>query len=75
MPDKYYIDGRGNIRVVPEGKEQKFITKYPGSREATNKELSDFENKRAEMQFSTGRESNIQNGQGSYTAKTSANQP
>lgn len=75
MPEKYYIDGKGNIRVVPDGKEQKFLSKYPGSREATNKELSDFENKRAEMQSSTGRESNIQNGQGSSTAKTTANQP
>lgn len=75
MPEKYYIDGKGNIRVVPDGKEQKFLSKYPGSREATNKELSDFENKRAEMQSSTGRESNIQNGQGISTAKIPTNQP
>lgn len=75
MPDKYYIDNNNNIRLVPDGKEQKFLSKYPGAREASSKELSSFENKRAEMQSSTGRESNIQNEQGSSTAKTSTNQP
>lgn len=73
MPDKYYIDGNQELRVVPEGKEKIFLSKYPGSREATSKELSDFESKRAKMQTSTQRESNIQNRKDSSTAIIPAN--
>ena len=73
MPDKYYIDGNQELRVVPEGKERIFLSKYPGSREATSKELSDFESKRAKMQTSTQRESNIQNRKDSSTAIIPAN--
>ena len=43
MPNKYYIDQKQNIRLVPSDKEGVFKKKFPGSREATQKELSDFE--------------------------------
>ncbi|MDR0824949.1 MAG: hypothetical protein LBN74_07620 [Prevotella sp.] len=43
MPDKNYIDGKGNIRIVPEGREADFLSKYPGSREATKEEISEYD--------------------------------
>ncbi|MBF0651081.1 hypothetical protein IR083_19885 [Dysgonomonas sp. GY75] len=64
MPDKYYIDNNNHLRLVPQGKEQKFLSKYPGSREATRKELSDFEDRRAKMQSLTAGETDIQTNPG-----------
>lgn len=75
MPNKYYIDVKNNLRQVPKEKEGAFLKKYPGSRLATDKELTDFEDKQAKNNELTQQEGNIQNGQGSSTAKGSTNQP
>lgn len=45
MPDKYYVDEKGNVRYVPEEKIDKYLAKYPESREASRKELADIEDK------------------------------
>ncbi|MDR2002386.1 MAG: hypothetical protein LBQ74_05085 [Prevotella sp.] len=75
MPDKYYIDNNNHLRLVPEGKEQKFLSKYPGSRKATRKELSDFEDRRAKMQSLTTREADIQNNPGNQPDIFQRNRP
>lgn len=46
MPDKYYVDGKGYVRRVPVERVNKYLAKYPESREATRKELSDIEDRK-----------------------------
>lgn len=75
MPNKYYIDVKNNLRQVPKEKEGAFLKKYPGSRLATDKELTDYEDKQAKNNELTQREGNIQNGQGGSMAKSSTIQP
>lgn len=75
MPNKYYIDRKNNLRQVPKEKEADFLKKYPGSREATSKELSDFEDMMFRKRQSNEGEAGIQKEQNSSTTKLPANNP
>ncbi|GAB6121094.1 MuF-C-terminal domain-containing protein [Dysgonomonas termitidis] len=86
MPDfNVYINNEGAYKKVPSGREREFMSKYPGSRQTTQEEISEYDKNRyaagmagasaAISANSTPRQSNIQKQTDTPVEKTPVQQP